>query len=323
MSRGLARALLALAALAASAAAAGGALVERIVGGSPVDATTYPFAVRLSIMDGPMDYRCGGTLIADDLVVTAAHCIVEPQMATPFLLEKVNVCYGDSNVSGQTCTVALNTTVHPRYNPLVLTNDIALIRIAPVEITSTTAPAAVYTGKLPENTTLTTMGWGKTDSSSEALPSTLMSTDIVVGSPDTCREAQPLYRSADGPDVCTVNALTPGRDSCQGDSGSPTVIAVDGGAQLVALTSAGIDLSNTSATDCAMPNGLAIYTHIYYYIDFIASTSGRPQSSFTGSAGAGGQPADSDRASSVAAAISCLPSVAAAVAALLVASAVL
>ncbi|KAJ2690937.1 hypothetical protein H4R19_006407, partial [Coemansia spiralis] len=174
--------LRALAVLAVLAVLAGARLVERIVGGTSVSATTYPFAVRLMISDGPNDYLCGGSLIANDLVVTAAHCIVEPQMSAPLASESVSVCYGDSTVTGQKCTPALNTTVHPQYNPLILTNDIALIRIAPVATGASVGVVPVYTGKLPENTTLTTMGWGKTDTNAQKLPTTLMATQVKVGS---------------------------------------------------------------------------------------------------------------------------------------------
>ncbi|KAJ2779036.1 hypothetical protein H4R18_004242 [Coemansia javaensis] len=270
-------------------------MVGRIVGGSTVPEGKYPFAVRLEIASGGDDYLCGGTLIASDLVVTAAHCVVEPEVSSLFAPEEINVCYGSSSVAAQKCTPAVNVTVHPQYNPTVYSNDIALIRIAPLASNNNSnggvGAAAIYTGKLPENTTLITMGWGKTSSNSSALPTTLMSTEIKIGSRSACRQAQPGYQSSDGPDVCTVNALTPGRDSCQGDSGSPTVVAQGASVLLAALTSSGVDLSNPGAADCAMPNGLAFYTHVYYYMDFITATSGRPASAFTGSAKSSGDSA--------------------------------
>ncbi|KAJ2842152.1 hypothetical protein IWW36_006013, partial [Coemansia brasiliensis] len=257
-------------------------LVERIIGGTATEEHEYPFAVRLTISSGNEDLLCGGTLLKNDMVVTAAHCMVDTTYNNVYQPNQVAICYGSSSVMKQSCTTARNITVHPSYDPITLTNDIALVQISALTLTSNVNTIPIYAGDLPEGTKLTTMGWGKTQSNSSAsLPSTLMSVEIEIGSKKTCQEALPSYRSSDGPEVCSVNALTPGKDSCQGDSGSPSIITSDGKPYLAALTSSGVDLANPGAADCATESGLAFYTHVYYFIDFIAKATGTPASTLT------------------------------------------
>ncbi|KAJ1930845.1 hypothetical protein FBU59_006913 [Linderina macrospora] len=108
-----------------------------------------------------------------------------------------------------------------------------------------------------------------------------MAVDVKVGSPKTCSLASPMYTSANGPEICTVNALTPGKDSCQGDSGSPSVIEQNGKLYYVALTSVGTDLANSGSSDCALSDGLAFYTHVNYFMSFITSVTGASASTYT------------------------------------------
>ncbi|KAJ2077485.1 hypothetical protein H4R24_005103 [Coemansia sp. RSA 988] len=253
-------------------------LIERIVGGNEVKNNDYGFAVRLNIDAGEDSYLCGGTLISSSLVVTAAHCMVDADTNTPYEAKQVNVCYGANSVVSQSCTTARNLTVHPQYNAKYLSSDIALIQIARLSDATT---ASIYTGELKEGDKITTMGWGKTASNSDTLPTTLMSVEVKVGSKSKCNEGMPTYNSPNGPEICSDNALTPGKDSCQGDSGSPAVISDGGEPKLVGLTSSGVDLVNPGAVDCATKNGLAFYTHVAYYLDFIAEVSGQPISAFT------------------------------------------
>ncbi|KAJ2450739.1 hypothetical protein EV183_004072 [Coemansia sp. RSA 2336] len=258
-----------------------GGLVERIIGGTEAQEHEYPFAVRLTISAGNEDLLCGGTLIQNDMVVTAAHCMVDTNSNNVYEPNQVAICYGSSSVVKQSCSTARNITVHPSYNPLTLTNDIALVQLSALTLDSAISTVPVYSGKLPEGTKLTTMGWGKTQSSSSALPSTLMSVEIEVGGAAACKQALPSYGSADGPEVCSVNALTPGKDSCQGDSGSPSIIRVDGRPYLAALTSSGVDLADPGAADCATKDGLAFYTHVYYFMDFLTQVTGASSSALT------------------------------------------
>ncbi|KAJ2402806.1 hypothetical protein GGI23_000442 [Coemansia sp. RSA 2559] len=248
---------------------------KRIVGGTAVSNNEYPFAVHLVTTYGTEQFLCGGAIIDNSYIVTAAHCLMNENTNAVAEAGQVSVCYGSSNLNNQKCTTAREVTIHPEFNLQKLVNDIAIIQISSLSFSSSVASIPIYTGKLPENTELVTMGWGMTNSSDQnSLPNALLSTDIKIGSPEVCSQAESSYSSADGPDVCTSNNLTPGQDSCQGDSGSPTVISSGGKNYLVAVTSSGVNVDNPGSSECAAKDGLAFYTHVYYFVAFISKTTG-------------------------------------------------
>ncbi|KAJ2856968.1 hypothetical protein FB639_006046, partial [Coemansia asiatica] len=273
----LALSILLLSVLAAARNPLNHRMNKRIVGGAAVPEGKYKFAVHLTIKSSTTEYLCGGSLLANNLVVTAAHCMVDTDTNSVYEPTQVTVCYGSVNVNKMSCTGARNITVNNQYNPETYTNDIALIQISPLKDSFSTVK--IYTGELPEGTELITMGWGKTSDTSSVLPSTLMRTTIKVGDASTCKLADSSYKSANGPEICSVNALTPGRDSCSGDSGSPTVIEINGQDYLAGLTSTGVDLVHPDEATCATTNGVAFYTHIDSFKKFIAKVTGLPQDS--------------------------------------------
>src|SRR5258708_8016502 len=65
--------VVALAVTLAAPGSAGAASRPRVVGGSPAGATDWPWSAYLEF--GGMT-ACGGTLIAPDWVLTAAHCVL-------------------------------------------------------------------------------------------------------------------------------------------------------------------------------------------------------------------------------------------------------
>ncbi|KAJ1887797.1 hypothetical protein LPJ81_006455, partial [Coemansia sp. IMI 209127] len=248
---------------------------KRIIGGTAVSNNEYPFAVHLATTYGTEQFLCGGAIIDNSYIVTAAHCMMNEDTNAVAEAGQVSVCYGSNNLNDQKCTTAREVTLHPDFSLQTLVNDIAIIQISPLSFGSSVSSIPIYTGKLPENTELVTMGWGMTNSSDQnSLSNVLLSTDIEVGSPEVCSQAESSYSSADGPDVCTSNNLTPGQDSCQGDSGSPTIISSGGKNYLAAVTSSGVNMDNPGSSECAAKDGLAFYTHVYYFVDFISNTTG-------------------------------------------------
>ncbi|KAA0184631.1 hypothetical protein HAZT_HAZT009221 [Hyalella azteca] len=96
----------------------------RIVGGEPVPEGDAMWQVSVQTRTGA--HFCGGTLISDEWVVTAAHCSVN------FKAGAVQVAYGGNTLDSMKAVVPVSRIiVHERYDPNSMVNDIALLQMAP------------------------------------------------------------------------------------------------------------------------------------------------------------------------------------------------
>lgn len=98
----------------------------RIVGGTKVDNDqVYPYFASLwrSCGSGNVCNFCGGALINEKFVLTAAHCTGST----------VEVCIDDFNVlsssDGEECIRVVREIIHPEYNAFTFLNDIALLEL--------------------------------------------------------------------------------------------------------------------------------------------------------------------------------------------------
>lgn len=98
--------------------------LRRIVGGQETQRHQYPWMTVVQLVGR---YYCGGSLISDLYVLTAAHCVqgVPPELITLRFLEH--------NRSDSDATVlqrgALHVKTHELYNPRSYDNDIAIIQL--------------------------------------------------------------------------------------------------------------------------------------------------------------------------------------------------
>ncbi|EMP27700.1 Trypsin-4 [Chelonia mydas] len=94
---------------------------DRIIGGAPCQPHSVPWQAALFVGS---QLNCGGTLIARNWVVTAAHCHVNCP---------ISVRLGEHNIKHLDWTeqlrVAEKTILHPQYNPPSKDNDIMLIKL--------------------------------------------------------------------------------------------------------------------------------------------------------------------------------------------------
>ena len=219
----------------------------RIVGGGEAVEDRYSYAVSLQGYDGA--HYCGGSLIARDVVLTAAHCQgVDGPRKVVLGRHDLDETYvgGEFDVWGE--------LPHPGYDEARTDNDFMLLFLDLGDDPLLAAGEGVVTVKLNSDPSVpasgqdaTVVGWGDTDPSEyySDISDVLMGVDLSIVSNDECSLAgddgggggggwfswSSSYESYDG--KITENmmcARAAGGDSCQGDSGGPLVIGGgDGG----------------------------------------------------------------------------------------------
>ena len=232
---GRARSLCSLAAAliaGTSAAALGAAPARAVVGGTSASQGEYPFMVSLRESGYPY---CGGTLVAAQWVLTAAHCVTGRSASALTAVVDQAARYG---AVGQTLAVD-STVVDPKYDPNTQDYDVALVHlIAPVIGVSPIAidPAGSGdTSYAQPGTVATVIGYGSVDpedvngNGTVAYPATLQQAPVSIDSDGSCNA---VFNGNQEPAVQTGLMLCAGgdgvHDACVGDSGGP--LLVPGGA---------------------------------------------------------------------------------------------
>ena len=204
-----------------------------IVGGTEVDPACpdckYPFMVSLQSNNWGGHF-CGGSLVREDWVITAAHCMTGE--STSGTVVKI----GLHNVNGTTGSETRyidEIIIHPQYSGNSLNNDYALIHLTQP---SSFEPIQLITDDSHDNEPVmaTTMGWGATSSGGWG-SSILLEVDVPID--DSCGS----YSNSDITNnmICAGDG-NGGEDSCQGDSGGPLIMTNDEGEyELIGIVSWG------------------------------------------------------------------------------------
>jgi secreted trypsin-like serine protease len=253
--------VLTLACLPAGVAPAAGP-EQRIVGGHPSPPGAFPWTVALvrSTLPAERGQFCGGSLIAADVVLTAAHCVAG---ASPADIDVVAGRYRLAERNGQRIDAALIAS-DPRYNPEISSADAALIRLAepaaqPPITLATPADAPTFAPGQPAKV----LGWGTLRSGGPETADVLYETDVSIDSNADCAAD---YAAANIEiDEKMICAGAPGRDACQGDSGGPLVVDEAAGWRQVGIVSFGVG--------CAEPDFPGVYSRIPELLDFIQDPS--------------------------------------------------
>ncbi|XP_048845592.1 vitamin K-dependent protein C [Brienomyrus brachyistius] len=236
-------------------------LMPWVVGGERGKKGESPWQVMLLNEKGNL--HCGGVLISESWVLTAAHCLE----GEPHLSVRLGE-YDRTIKEGTEVTLAVAETIsHPNYNTESVDNDIALLRLAsPVSYTTYIAPVCLPSHNLAENilhrngTSTIVTGWGrKTYQGPMSLALRYISIPVVE--PELCADVMP--------NEITENMLCGGilgheQDACNGDSGGPMVTKYHNTWFLIGLVSLG--------DRCGQKDRLGIYTKVANYLDWIEST---------------------------------------------------
>uniref|UniRef100_A0A1V1FIV0 Putative serine protease 64 isoform C n=2 Tax=Reticulitermes speratus TaxID=60591 RepID=A0A1V1FIV0_9NEOP len=235
---------------------------HRITNGEPAKRGQFPWQVAI-ISD--LSYFCGGSLISDTWVLTAAHCTYN---RTKFvvILGIVSLTEPESQIVVQE---TVNNIVHSGYNDTNANNDIALIRL-PVPVDFSLYISSV---RLPSRSQLTTdfvgqtvriSGWGRVSDLIQDLSNTLQYADMPVIANSQCIET--FHELITSTKICV--STDDKRSPCNGDSGGPLVIQEDDGR----YTEIGIaSFVHVYGCESRFP---AVFTRVTGFLDWIEKNTG-------------------------------------------------
>ncbi|KAM9358307.1 serine protease 57-like [Symphorus nematophorus] len=225
-----------------------GAAGSRIVGGRDAAPHSRPYMAMLQVRGRP---NCGGALVREDFVLTAAHC----QIPIPYTVILGTDFLSGNETTKQEFTVA-KSIPHPDYDGDI--NDIMLLKLNQrAQLTEAVQLISLKRGRLRPSSRCITAGWGDVGDNN-TLPVRLQEVNVTTLSDRTCRRrwrGVPITRTM----ICGVGGRA-FQGFCSGDSGGPLVCkgAVAG-------------VVSFSGRRCGNPRTPDVYTRVSSFRDWITS----------------------------------------------------
>ncbi|XP_072122115.1 trypsin-like isoform X1 [Mobula birostris] len=221
---------------------------DKIVGGYECPEHSIPWIVSLNVGY----HMCGGSLISDNWVVSAAHCY----------RRRIQVRLGEHDI-----TVAEGTEQfiesevvlrHPRYDYYTVDYDIMLIKLSrPAALNRNVAAISLPTQCPMAGDECLISGWGNTKDPGADYGYQLQCLKAPILDQTVCENSYPGMITKN---MICLGFLEGGKDSCQGDSGGPVVC--DGMLQGVVSWGYG----------CAERYYPGVYTRVCNFVSWIEET---------------------------------------------------
>ncbi len=234
-----------------------------IVGGEDADISDYPWQVALIEQSGGWEWGfCGGSIIDDNWILTAAHCLEDININNLYVRSGSGNSYAEEGVIYGVEEII----VHPNYNANTMNNDIALIKLSDSIVFDSNSQAInimcdyqVNLGAQNPGTEATITGWGETETNN--YNGILQVAEVLITNSSNYGWGQI------DPDMIMAGYSNGGIDTCQGDSGGPMIVrdTEDTNWLLAGITSWGYG--------CAEAGYPGVYTRVSYFEDWICTNT--------------------------------------------------
>jgi trypsin len=241
-------------------------LFPRIIGGVNANPGEFPHQVSLMYSSkfdpspGLDRHFCGGSIIADEWVMTAAHCV------QGIIGSQKYYSVGSGNVDlNKLQEYELDGVwIHPSYDGENLDYDFALIKVRSPFFDREIALVTRDDNQLIDVGAVATLtGWGVDGTGN--IQQILKKVDVKVVSRTDCNDANSYNGAVTSRMIC-LGLAAGGKDTCQGDSGGPALTRIHGTPVLFGSTSWG--------HGCALPQKYGVYGRLIAARSWIDSVTG-------------------------------------------------
>ncbi|KAL6474955.1 hypothetical protein MHYP_G00159950 [Metynnis hypsauchen] len=241
-------------------------LQSRIVGGFDASEGHWPWQVDIQ----KSTHICGGTLIAADWVMSAAHCFPNPSDTSSYQIYAGRLTLNGWNPYESVHDIS-RVLIPFGYTDPQFGQDIALVQLTkPVVWSDHIQPICVPDSdvQFAAGTACTITGWGDIrDGVSLQGVGTLQQVEVPIIDQSDCQQMFQIQATEDvniRNDMLCAGFQQGGKDSCQGDSGGPLVCLSPNGSWVQAgIVSFGMG--------CAQPNRPGVYARVSAFSNFIRS----------------------------------------------------
>jgi hypothetical protein len=239
----------------------------KITGGASTVISDFPWQVYF--ISG--NFRCGGSIIGNRWIVTAAHC-TKDNLGADIPASEMSVVVGVNNpqnpLEGKTYHVS-QAIVNSGYNDQTLLDDIALLKLVDTINFANAKPIKLVTssdvseGAIIPGVMSWVTGWGYIQVNPNVLPTSLQKVQLPIIS---LTQAETVWGTTIPATDLMAGFLNGNKDACNGDSGGPLVVPVLGEYKLAGIVSWGSQNCDTYGA----------YTRVSDFIDWIITNTGLP-----------------------------------------------
>ncbi|XP_015745547.2 plasma kallikrein isoform X1 [Python bivittatus] len=234
---------------------------SRIVGGSNSSVGEWPWQVSLHTKLSIQSHHCGGSIISDQWILTAAHCLEDIPLTEHWHVYS-NILKQSEITNETTFFKVQKMIIHPRYEISEAGYDIALLKLdTPMNFSVLQQPVCLPSQEemnMAKYTECWVTGWGYTKERG-TIEDTLQKVKIPIMPNAECQFQYPEHRITDK--MLCAGYPEGGKDACQGDSGGPMSCKFQNSWYLVGITSWG--------EGCARPGQPGVYTNVAKFVDWI------------------------------------------------------
>ncbi|XP_062549410.1 brachyurin-like [Armigeres subalbatus] len=238
----------------------------RITNGQQATPGQFPYQIALLSTFSAGTGLCGGTVLTNNFILTAAHCVQNAQGGTAIMGAHNRLQTEASQQRIAFSSGGIN--IHPGYTSTNIRNDIATVRLnSAITFNDRVRPArlpAAADSRTFAGWTGTVSGFGRTSDASQATSAVVMFTSNPIMTQADCLSSWGGNTNIiQAQNICLSGAG--GRSSCNGDSGGPLTVQ-DSGSLQVGIVSFG------SAAGCSigMPS---VYVRVTFFRTWIINNS--------------------------------------------------